>query len=313
MQSLLCETVTGRSMTELLAERDAADAADMVELRLDGVADVDVAVALRDRRLPVIVTCRPAWEGGRFEGNEDERCQLLAEALGRGADYVDIEWRAVREHSGQGGFPNLVITHPSRVVVSSHDFDGMPPDVSAQARAMWATGASVIKMAITAKRLSDALPLADVARGGRAVVVAMGDAGVPTRLLATRFGSRWTYGGAGAAPGQMPARRMVEGFRFRSISASTVLFGATGYEVMRSGVPERFNAGFAEAGLDAVCVPLCAADVDDLRTFKAALGFAGVVDAGATVEAVERVRLAWTRSGRAQPRRGGVGTGGRQT
>ena len=48
--SLLCETVTGRSMAELIAARDAATAADMVELRLDGVADLDVAGALAGRR-----------------------------------------------------------------------------------------------------------------------------------------------------------------------------------------------------------------------------------------------------------------------
>ena len=44
--SLLCETVTGRSMAELLAARDGATRGDMVELRLDGVADLDVAGAL---------------------------------------------------------------------------------------------------------------------------------------------------------------------------------------------------------------------------------------------------------------------------
>ena len=39
--SLLCETVTGRSMADLRAARDAA-VADMVEVRLDGIADLDV-------------------------------------------------------------------------------------------------------------------------------------------------------------------------------------------------------------------------------------------------------------------------------
>ena len=71
--SLLCETVTGDTMAELLAARDAARLADMVELRLDGVHDLDVARALHGRRGRVIVTCRPTWEGGRFDGSEDER------------------------------------------------------------------------------------------------------------------------------------------------------------------------------------------------------------------------------------------------
>lgn len=294
MPSLLCETVTGGTMAELLAGRDAAAVADMLELRVDGVADVDVARALHGRRAPAIVTCRPAWEGGRFDGSEEERRGLLVDALACGAEYVDIEWRAVREDSGLGGFGDLVRAHPSRVVVSAHDVGRVPEDLCAQARAMRATGADVVKVAITAQRLSDTLPLLDVSRGGGAVVIGMGDAGVPSRLLASRFGSRWTYAGAGVAPGQMPAARMVEGFRFRAIGPGTALYGVAGDEVMQSSVPEQFNAAFADAGVDAVCVPLRPADVDDLRTFKSALGFAAVVSAGAPARAVARLMAEWT-------------------
>ena len=64
----LCVTVTATSTAELRRRRDAVRDADLVELRLDGVADPDVAGALAGRRLPVIVTCRPVWEGGRFAG-----------------------------------------------------------------------------------------------------------------------------------------------------------------------------------------------------------------------------------------------------
>ena len=76
--SLLCETVTGDTMAELMAARERASAADMVEVRLDGVRDLDVAQALHPRRVPVIVTCRPVWEGGRFDGSEEARRTVLA-------------------------------------------------------------------------------------------------------------------------------------------------------------------------------------------------------------------------------------------
>ena len=90
--SLLVETVTGQTMTGLIAAREAASDVDLVELRLDGVADVDVRGALSGRRLPVIATCRPTWEGGRFEGSEERRQAVLMEALAAGAEYVDVEW-----------------------------------------------------------------------------------------------------------------------------------------------------------------------------------------------------------------------------
>ena len=47
MRSLLCETVTGRLDARTAAPpATARRAGDMVELRLDGVADLDVAGAL---------------------------------------------------------------------------------------------------------------------------------------------------------------------------------------------------------------------------------------------------------------------------
>ena len=284
--SLLCETVTGDTMAELTAARGRAAAADMMELRLDGVRDLNVAQALHGGRAPVIVTCRPVWEGGRFEGSEEERRAVLASALALGAAYVDIEWRALRHAQGsalrpaQGGagFDDLIRANGSRVVVSSHDFAGVPDDLYTRARAMRSAGGALIKVAVTAARLSDTLPLIEIAKGGDAVVIGMGDAGVPSRLLASRFGSRWTYGGNGVAPGQVPVARMLEQFRFRAVGANTALYGVVGDNVMHSVSPAMHNAAFAAAGLDAVCVPLRAADSVDVLTFSNVLGIAGTCE-----------------------------------
>ena len=71
--ALLCETVTGATMAELVSARDTAASThmvDMVEVRLDGVRDLDVAQALHGATVPVVATCRPVWEGGRFDGGK---------------------------------------------------------------------------------------------------------------------------------------------------------------------------------------------------------------------------------------------------
>ena len=91
---LLCVTVTAPTTADLRRARDEVADADLVELRLDTVSDPDVAGALEGRRTPVIVTCRPTWEGGAFTGSEEQRRRILSEALALGADYVDVEWRA---------------------------------------------------------------------------------------------------------------------------------------------------------------------------------------------------------------------------
>src|SRR6266852_3533575 len=112
----LCVTVTAPTMAELRRRRDASSHADLVELRLDSVRDPDVAGALADRRCPVIVTCRPTWEGGSFSGSEEARQRLLANALTAGAEYVDLEARA--------GFDALIAsTGGKRIVLSAHDFE----------------------------------------------------------------------------------------------------------------------------------------------------------------------------------------------
>jgi 3-dehydroquinate dehydratase/shikimate dehydrogenase len=264
----LCETVTATTMAELIAARDAASAADLVELRLDGVDRPDVAGALAGRTRPVIVTCRPVWEGGRFDGSEDARRQLLEQALAGGAEYVDVEWQAE--------CAALIARDPARIVISSHDFSGVPGDLADRVRAMRATGAGTIKVAVMARRLTDTLPLRDIGRQGRAVVIGMGDAGMTTRLLPACFGSCWTYGGNAVAPGQVPATRMRSEFRFAEVTPSTRLFGIVSPNAMHSRSPAMHNAAFATAGIDAVYVPLAAADFGDFETFAAALGVEGV-------------------------------------
>jgi 3-dehydroquinate dehydratase / shikimate dehydrogenase len=262
----LCETVTAGTTAGLIEARDRSSA-DLVELRLDSARELDVAGVLAGRTRPVVVTCRPRWEGGQFDGSEEERQAILGRALDLGAEFVDVEWRA--------RFDDVVRRDPARVVLSSHDFEGVPPDLVAQARAMRGTGAGTIKVAVMPGRLSDTLSLIDVAAGGPAVVVGMGDAGVATRLLAAHFGSRWTYAGQSVAPGQIPLRRMVEDFRFRAVHPDTAVFGVVSRTAMQSLSPAMHNAALAASGIDAVYVPLSAADFADFESFSARLGVRG--------------------------------------
>jgi 3-dehydroquinate dehydratase/shikimate dehydrogenase len=265
----LCITVTGATTAELRARRDQIGRADLLELRVDTVSDPDAAGALADRRCPVIVTCRARWEGGHFDGSEEERCRILQDARRLGAEYVDVEWKA--------GFTDLLASHGGRgIILSAHHFDGVPADLASQYAAMRGTGAEVVKVAVTAVRLSDCLPLLTLdGQGDRpAVLVALGDAGLPTRVLASRFRSAWTYAGAGVAPGQLPADELSR-LGFDRVTADTAIFGIVGRPVGHSLSPAMHNAAFAWAGCDAVYLPLAAADFSDFLTFADALGIEG--------------------------------------
>ena len=268
----LCVTVTGSDMADLRRRRDAVTGADLVELRLDTVSDPDAAGALAGRRLPVIVTCRPTWEGGAFAGSEEARKRLLAEALTAGAEYVDVEARA--------GFDDLIATTGGkRIVLSAHDFDGLPADLETRVRAMQATGAEVVKVAVTVTRLSDCVTLRDIAArmgdGDGLVLIGMGDHGVITRVLPSRFRSRWSYAGLLAGVGQLTPETLLTELRFRDIGPATSLYGIVGSPVSHSVSPAMHNAAFRAAGVDAVYLPLPAADVDDFVTFARAFGVKG--------------------------------------
>jgi len=267
-QVRVCETVTGSTMGEVRARRDAVTDADLVEVRLDGVADPDAAGAIRGSHLPVLVTCRPVWEGGLWDGGEEARARLLLDALAHGAALVDIEWRAPSRD-------RLLAAAASRTVLSLHDFAAVPADLPATARAMAAHTPGLVKLAVRARRLGDVVPLLGIAAslGGdnRLVLVAMGTPGVVTRVAAARFGSAMTYAGSGVELGQVPASRLVHEYGIRRITPATAVLGVVGRPIAHSVSPAMHNAALQAAGLDAVYVPLEAESWTDFEALAGSL------------------------------------------
>jgi 3-dehydroquinate dehydratase/shikimate dehydrogenase len=274
-EPLVCVTVSARTVEELRRHRDAAEGADLVELRLDHLDRPEGPAAIEGRRRPVIVTCRAAWEGGQFRGTEEERRQVLESAVAAGAEFVDVEAAAsfapdvMRLRRGRG------------VVLSAHLYGEPPQDIRERAAAMRSTGAEVIKIAVEARGLSDVLPLFALAderpreNPSDHVFIAMGNAGVPSRILAARLDNRWTYAGDGVAPGQLPAGRLLREFHFRRIAPDAALYGVVGRPVSHSRSPVMHNAGFAEMGLNAVYLPFEAASAEDFVRFARATGIVG--------------------------------------
>lgn len=297
--SKLCVTIEAPTMAMLRAARDAVtDAdADLIELRLDSVTDPDVAGALEGRQRPVIITCRPEWEGGAFMGSEEERLGLLREASRLGAEYVDVEWRAAHG--------DLVASNGGRgIVLSDHDFVGIPHDLVDRDRAMRATGAEVVKLAARVERLRDLVPLLDLAKtpaGSGRVILGLGWTGVATRILAARFGSCWTYAGALETLGQLSAESMQHEYHFTSLTATTDVYGLVGSRLIHSAAPAMHNAAFRALGVDAVCVPFESADGDEVFEVARAIGVRGLsetrqTDGGLEIMVVqaERQFALWT-------------------
>ena len=263
--------MTGRDADTIRRARAAAEVdADLVELRLDSMERPDAAAALEGRRKPAIVTCRPLREGGMFDGSEEERLRVLSDADAHGVEYVDLEWDAVQA-------PVMKARGGRGVIVSRHVFDCTPRNAAQILDYLRAQGGEVAKLAVMTEGLSDLRTLLHAVRADRSsILIGMGTGGAATRVLAARYGSRWTYAGNAVAPGQLPASRLIDEFRFRRIRPDAAVYGVLGRPVSRSLSPAMHNAGFAALGLNAVYVPFETRDLEDLRPFATDIGLRGL-------------------------------------
>ncbi len=229
--------------------------ADLVEVRLDFLAeipsDADLTQLLTSIPLGVIVTCRPRREGGRFSGDESRRLGLLRAAAKAGAEFLDVEMD-VPEQSQPGG----------QIIRSHHDFSGAGADLEAAAESMDASLSAVNKLAFVAPGPEDALRAFDIIRACNkpTIALAMGEAGVLTRILAPKFDAMGSFAslvkGAESAPGQLTIDELKNLYRWDSINAETFCCGVVGCPVSHSMSPAIHNAAFDQAQVNAVYVPL---------------------------------------------------------
>jgi len=179
--------------------------ADILELRID-LLDSDTRLALQDIKktgLPVIITNRMKQEGGAWNGSEDERIRTLVSLLPM-ADAVDIELCAKERDA----VVKKARAAGKTVIISTHDFQKTPENdvMKGIIRDSFATGGDIAKLAVMPTSLSDVLRLLDVAlhAEGDACLIAMGETGRYSRVVAPLYGSVMTYGYVekATAPGQ---------------------------------------------------------------------------------------------------------------
>lgn len=96
----------------------------------------------------------------------------------------------------------------------------------------------------------------------------MGERGVITRLLATKYGGYLTFAsmsaGQESAPGQPSLDSLKSMYRSSDQTAASKVFGIIGNPVSHSRSPVLHNTAMQHLGLDTVFVPLL---VDDMDSF----------------------------------------------
>ena len=275
--SRICVPVCARSINEMRnAVERAAEVADLIELRLDCLDDVEAASpVLDDARSfgrPLIYTLRSAEQGGHSSVDYEGRRRFWSALKPPAADCLfDVEYDLVEDLSSAASLHPLDADW-KQVICSHHDFKGVPPDLEKIYEAMAATPAGIIKIALQANDAIDCLPIFNLLERAhrehrKLIAIAMGPAGIMTRVLGPSRGSFLTYGSLdddnATAPGQLTARQLRDVYRIERIDSETEIMGIVGNPVSQSLSPLIHNAAFAAANVNAVYLPFQAREVTE--------------------------------------------------
>lgn len=276
---LICTSITAATKSALEAVlRSEFPDADLLELRLDYLAKGELAKVaasldqlLESAPLPVIVTLRPADQGGASSANvltDVDRLEFWRTRLPLSSGYYDLELDTVSALASGGVTPEW-----DRIICSHHEFESVPGDLESILERMQATPAGILKIAVMTSDAIDCLPIFQLLEraqleGRRIIAIGMGPAGIPTRVLGPSRGSFLTYGALSpeqaTASGQITAAELNRIYRIHQIDSQTQIMGIIGEPVGHSLSPRIHNAAFAAANLNAVYLPF---HVRDLGAF----------------------------------------------
>uniref|UniRef100_A0A7N1A3W7 Shikimate dehydrogenase n=1 Tax=Kalanchoe fedtschenkoi TaxID=63787 RepID=A0A7N1A3W7_KALFE len=284
--TLICVPTIAGSVDEMLVDMQKAklSGADLVEIRLDCLKSFsprqDLDSLIGGCPLPTLLTYRPKWEGGQYDGDETTRLETLRLAMDLGADYVDVELQVAHEfnNSIQGKKPDGF-----KLIVSSHNYQNTPSveDLGNLVAQIQATGADIVKIATTAVDISDVARIFQITVHSQVPIIGlvMGERGLISRVLCPKFGGYLTFGtleaGVVSAPGQPTIKDLLDLYNFRFIGPDTKVFGIIGKPVGHSKSPILYNGAFKSVGFNGVYVHLLVDDVPSFLQTYSSTDFAG--------------------------------------
>ncbi|KAK5813744.1 bifunctional 3-dehydroquinate dehydratase/shikimate dehydrogenase, chloroplastic-like [Gossypium arboreum] len=283
---LICVPIMAESVDQMLVQMQKAKdfGGDLVELRVDFLKNFvprqDLAILIKQAPLPTLVTYRPRWEGGQYDGDESKRREALRLAMELGADYIDIELKVAHDffNSLPGERPEKV-----RIIVSSHNYERTPSveELSDLVARIQATGADIVKIATTAVDIIDNARIFQVLVHSQVPMIGlvMGERGLMSRILAAKFGGFLTFGsleaGLASAPGQPTVKELLDLYNMRLIGPDTKVYGIIGNPISHSKSPHLYNASFKSSSFNGIYLPLLVDDVSTFITTYSAPDFAG--------------------------------------
>ncbi|AIS04190.1 type I 3-dehydroquinate dehydratase [Lactococcus lactis] len=184
--------------------------ADIVEWRADFLsADEILEMAPKFfekfKESKILFTLRTVREGGNIQVSEKKYLQILQEILTYNPAYIDVEFFT------HGPSFAALKDFRDKMVLSYHNFDEVPTDLTNRLIKMHEEGTAFVKVAVMPERECDVLDLLQITRdmtleyGDHFISMAMGDLGRLSRISGYLTGSCWTFASLenSSAPGQI--------------------------------------------------------------------------------------------------------------
>uniref|UniRef100_A0A7N0TGI3 Shikimate dehydrogenase n=1 Tax=Kalanchoe fedtschenkoi TaxID=63787 RepID=A0A7N0TGI3_KALFE len=273
--TLICAPAMADTVDQMLVQMTKAKevGADLVELRIDYLKrfspQQDLPILIKRSPLPTLVTYRPKWEGGEYEGDDNSRLEALRLAMELGADYIDVELKVASEF-----FKSIGDKKPEnvKIIVSSHNYEFTPSteELGNLVAKIQATGADIVKIATTALDITDSARVFQMLAHSQVPTIGlvMTERGLISRILAPKFGGYLTFGtleaGVVSAPGQPTVKDLLELYNFRLLEPGTKVHGVIGKPIGHSKSPHLYNPAFKAAGFNGIYLPLL---VDNVANF----------------------------------------------
>ncbi len=249
--------VKGESKEELQQNLTrAGGVADLIEVRVDlchNISYEELKSVLNGFDQPLLLTLRSEQQGGEFKGSRRDYLKEIAQLAELKPAYLDVEHDV---------FPleNLQLPPDVSVVISHHEWKGVPEDLNGLLQEMQKHPAAIYKLAVMPQDSRELFIFLDFLEKAPSNVcgIAMGEHDSFTRIAAKRLGSCWTYASleesSATAPGQIVASILRQHYRYSKQSNETELYGLIGDPVSQSISDYTHNALLTQKEADALYI-----------------------------------------------------------
>ncbi|MFT3742632.1 MAG: shikimate dehydrogenase [Gammaproteobacteria bacterium] len=257
-------SIVGPTLPDVKVQiQQALTVADVLELRFDywQTLNIDEIKTLRaELTLPVIFTLRKTDQGGQCNMTEAQRLAWIEKLASLAPDYLDIETdvdlhfiQKLTAHS-----PNI------KIIGSYHNFSETPSHLTELFSRINHPVFSCIKIATYARSICDTLRLMIFLQQFRdqhqLMVMAMGEYGEASRILAPVLGSIFVYGSltpeSATAPRQLTLAELTDIYRVQQLNRDTKIYALLGDPVAHSQGHRFHNHVFQSQNRNAVYVKL---------------------------------------------------------